>query len=849
MSRTDNNTFLSRVFGVHSSNQGSGSRPLFADDTEMSLYGNAGDVRHFEEDSDLDSSDSHQHSNMQSTASTHRAAPHLGITSENESSSSGNYSDDEGLLERGKPHHLSDDDNESIIPESLMLEGPSSRRPQLPNVFSRSAKQLADSIPKGITFQLPNRDSNAAMSHERVKSPPKDMRHEKLLRTRLGIISPMERSLWIWANVSNLDLFLTEVYDYYMGNGFYCICLKNMLDFLTLMFLISFSSFMGNCIDYEKLTQKEGSSLKDIRIPMCFSKISSGQKFCWFVLGAVSVLKCISFYQRMKVLRDVKDFYNQLLQVQDNELQTISWGAIVKRILILRDQNTNAIISKESRNAADVKSKNRLNAHEIANRIMRRENYMIALINKGILNPGLTLQFPFGVSTKFLSKTLEWNLNLCIFDYIFNSSGQIRVAALKETNRFSLSKELRKRLVIAGILNIFLAPFLVFYYLLYSFLNSFYDIKTNPNLITAREYSPLAKWKMREYNELHHIFTKRLHLSTESAMMYVNQFPSEYKTMVMKFFAFVSGSLLTVLIILTIWDADIFLNFEVVAGKSVLFYVSAIGAVYTVCKSAIPEENSVFDPERLLKEVSDYTHYLPKEWETRIHSEETKREFCHLYNMKMILMLKEILSLVMLPYLLMFRLPDCSERIVDFFREMSVHVDGLGYVCQYALFNVDNGERKHNIGEPEGDDKMMKSYMYFLQSYGNENLAKGYGEEHADDAKLVSSSMFPIRQDTTYDTNKNRVGVPFKKPRARNDYINTTIQQRKQPNISSKTKRHLASLNNSLILGESFDVGGDYKGDVGEYIEGLHEVDEEEERGNDGVLNLISEFYKKKQPV
>ena len=45
------------------------------------------------------------------------------------------------------------------------------------------------------------------------------------------------------------------------------------------------------------------------------------------------------------------------------------------------------------------------------------------------------------------------------------------------------------------------------------------------------------------------------------------------------------------------------------------------------------------------------------------------------------------MSVLTTPFVLWFALPNCSDKIVDFFREFTVHVDGIGYVCSFAVFD------------------------------------------------------------------------------------------------------------------------------------------------------------------
>lgn len=55
--------------------------------------------------------------------------------------------------------------------------------------------------------------------------------------------------------------------------------------------------------------------------------------------------------------------------------------------------------------------------------------------------------------------------------------------------------------------------------------------------------------------------------------------------------------------------------------------------------------------------------------------------------MKIVIYAQELLSVALTPFVLWFSLPDCAPAIVDFFREFSIHVDSLGYVCSFAVFD------------------------------------------------------------------------------------------------------------------------------------------------------------------
>lgn len=69
------------------------------------------------------------------------------------------------------------------------------------------------------------------------------------------------------------------------------------------------------------------------------------------------------------------------------------------------------------------------------------------------------------------------------------------------------------------------------------------------------------------------------------------------------------------------------------------------------------------------------------------HDLQVHREFSLLFPLKVASFFHEILSVLTTPLVLWFTLPRCSSQIIDFFREFTIHVDGLGYVCSFAVFD------------------------------------------------------------------------------------------------------------------------------------------------------------------
>lgn len=88
----------------------------------------------------------------------------------------------------------------------------------------------------------------------------------------------------------------------------------------------------------------------------------------------------------------------------------------------------------------------------------------------------------------------------------------------------------------------------------------------------------------------------------------------------LRFIAFIAGSFAAVLLLASVVDPDLIVHFEVTPHRTVLFYLSIFASILAVARGMIPEENQVFDPELLMTEVIQYTHYMPDEWKDQLHS-------------------------------------------------------------------------------------------------------------------------------------------------------------------------------------------------------------------------------------
>jgi autophagy-related protein 9 len=485
------------------------------------------------------------------------------------------------------------------------------------------------------------------------------------------------------------DEFYQEIYDYYRRKGFACIVLERISHLVTIAFVICFSVFLFGCIDYSLIS--ENSQLSQVIVDQCVYQLNWKIKF--FLSGFIILwlYLFINYFSEFMRLRKIYYFYNCKLKIPDRDIQLISWNAVIKKIIKLYNE--------ENQELEDQSEIEELDAHKIVNIIMRKENYFIALINKECIK----FNIPFFESKQLLTDILAWNVQWCINNFVYDKNGHVKEYFLDKEKKLNLSRSLSQRFRLMGIINIILLPFLLIFTIVYTFFRYSEEIYHHPGSIMKRTYNLLAQWKFRQFNELPHDFEKRLNRSYESAMTYLNQFPNSRITIISKLIVFISGSIVTVLTILTLIDQDFFNSFEITPGGSVLFYIGIFTSILAFTKGMINEDTKEYDPQILIENVAQETHYYPKKWREESYSDEVRNEFEGYFDKKIFIIFRNIYGLILTPFILMITLPTCSYKIINFFQEFTVNLSSVGYVCSFAVFDF----RKH--GNPEYGYKIKKN--------------------------------------------------------------------------------------------------------------------------------------------
>jgi autophagy-related protein 9 len=553
-----------------------------------------------------------------------------------------------------------------------------------------------------------------------------------------------------WGGVADLDQFFARMYAYYRERGFLCIVLARITHLLSLAFTILFSVFLFLFVDWTRLMQcHSGATCLDLeeyvelepaerlwRDPLSQSMWEQTVFGYAVTFSLYWVWSLCALFPTVRWAWAMKSFYRLKLGIGTRQLQTMKWAEVTQRLCQLQCNRQYVMqINKQE-----------LNAHDVACRIMRRDNYLIALFNRGVLDLSVPvpclLRCPLEKimgklnTSMYLTKHLEWNVKLCILDHIFNDQFAVRQRFIHNVGA------LKWRFRAMAVANFVLMPFILIFSVVYFFMKHAEEFHARRDYLGPREWSPLARWHFREFNELPHAFERRLRASHFPASKYEKLFPMPAATIVARFLAYVSGAVLGMMLVFTLLDEHVMLQVHLF-DRNLLWYIAVLTGIVSALRGFVPAEQPlerVQTTHEVMKELVQHTHYMPSRWRNRDSDYDTRDELLSLYRYKVVLFLMEVSSVVLAPFVLWFSLPSCAEDVCAFVRDFTMNVDGLGHVCGYSLFDfqkygdaryagapADGAESPTLNGRGDGraarlrmrsrQGKMEKSFLSFMASH------------------------------------------------------------------------------------------------------------------------------------
>lgn len=453
---------------------------------------------------------------------------------------------------------------------------------------------------------------------------------------------------------------IEELYHYWYQGGFTGIVLGQAMKLMTLGLSSVLCFFVLLCVNRVKLFQTY--SLADSLIypqPSTPSEI-----FFVFVFSVVVVFW--TFYFLMLFVNAYRSWHTKKLFqriVGTRDVSDVTWTDLI------------AAVKREYSRKDD---RYKLDELEIVNSIMVADNYMMALVNEEKLDfqvPILSCVYRL----ELVTMALEFGLRRAfrpIFDKIKNA---------KELYEEDVAT-LRYSLYSLGLFGLIISPIMaivVFIFVLFEYGEQF---KSSPGqLLAIQDWSLLARYKFRDYNELAHLFEARMKKTYKPVTEFLDNRVSNSLVVFARFVSFQLSSVLVLLVVASFYDPNFLTQTKLIGDLNALVIIGALGTAVGGLRRVIPSERTVYEPKHIMLDLSAATHYYPRRWIGQEHTAATVSDLKKLYPYSILTFFWEMLGIFIAP-LQMISMSRNAGSILNYIKEITVQLHGRDFYTKHSCF-------------------------------------------------------------------------------------------------------------------------------------------------------------------
>lgn len=469
--------------------------------------------------------------------------------------------------------------------------------------------------------------------------------------------------------------FINKLYNYYIHRGYFNIISMQLVNMCITIFLVFLIIFLNNCINYNLLFNINNKTYINEIVNM--NNFFNFNPIIWFIVISLitfTSLKLICLIDDILVYRNIKFFYNNIIDISERDIQSILWSEIIDKMKLKYANHTNFDI------------------FYINNMITNKDNYMITIFDKDI------------IIINHLTSLMEWNIIFCILNTIFTKESKIDSKLLSNKDKYI--DMIKKKLRVISLLNFIFMPFILIFIILYNIFNYGEYFYSNPESLVTRSFTRVAYWKFKHYNELIHNYDDRLSKCKLHATDYANQFPNKLLDTFSRFLVFVISSLFIIMMVFSILNQNILINLYIGYNKNILWFIGISLSIIAILKNFIYNK-LLYNPKEHLLKVNDYIK-LPSEWLENSNRSYIKNAFLIFFPYKIIDLSKNIFYTILVPFQL-WSISFDTKNIINFIIKSTINEPILGNICKFGLFhkNIINTNEK----------KIKESYDYFIKMY------------------------------------------------------------------------------------------------------------------------------------
>ncbi len=475
---------------------------------------------------------------------------------------------------------------------------------------------------------------------------------------------------------ADLDRFFKDVYEYHAHKGILGLFLTPLYQLVLHTFVIAISGIAIGCVDWYKLSLvEEDTALSEFLV--C-GRLTNGApaiiaSLYIIVTSCYLIWRCGCLFLSAQRWWNIHLFYKEDLKI--TSVMETTWPYVVSKLIEIQDSGYRLMMSKD-----------RLLPVDVAIRVLRLENFMVAVVQNNILQ-----------CTR-LDDVIQWNIWWTLLGPMFPEHSwkmQLDITSFRQRCQMLL------------LLNVMLMPITLTLRIAYLILKSAEIAASPSSSLKIRQWSPKAQWVAREYNEYPYVIEGRLRKSSILATEYLLLYPSTSSRRACSLIKFLCGSVVGCITVLAAFQDEALTHIHVY-DRNLLWWLGCFSGIFAVANAVQPPfcRYSPKDLDTSLNKLKKQMKYHPQEWGQQ-HHKHVQKDLESMYPYFFVEWAQSIYSLLCMPYIL-YKWSRRAEEIVHFIRGKTTHSTYHGDICLDSLME--------DVPNPD-DYKAANSYSSFHEEF------------------------------------------------------------------------------------------------------------------------------------
>jgi hypothetical protein len=165
-------------------------------------------------------------------------------------------------------------------------------------------------------------------------------------------------------------------------------------------------------------------------------------------------------------------------------------------------------------------------------------------------------------------------------------------------------------------------------------------------------------------------------------------------------------------VVASFYEPQFLTESKLLGDLNALVIIGVLGTALAGLRKIIPSERTIYEPRKLILDLSATTHYFPKRWQENEHTEATYKDIKQLYPYSFVTLFWEMLGIFIAP-IQMISMAQSADKIYAYMRSTTTQYNRCAFYSKHGCFQKKKDKYENSVsGDASNLVEEVKQYPY-----------------------------------------------------------------------------------------------------------------------------------------